>query len=85
MHFGWVKGHSGTEGNEKVDRLEKAAAVEDGPVVYDEISREAIMTRARGNGLHLWQQKWTNTGKGAVTKAFSFFRQWDTDYDSKSL
>ena len=45
-------------------------AVEDGPVVYDKISREAIMTRVRDNGLHLWQQKWTNTGKGAVTKAF---------------
>ena len=70
MHFGWVKGHSGIEGNAMLDRLAKAAAVEDGPVVYDKISREAIMTRVRENGLQLWQQKWTNTGKGAVTKAF---------------
>jgi hypothetical protein len=52
-----------------VDRLTKAAAVEDGPVVYDKIPREVIVTRAKGNDLKLWQQQWTNTGKGAVTKA----------------
>ena len=28
------------------------------------------MTQGTESGLHLWQQKWTNTGKGAVTKAF---------------
>jgi hypothetical protein len=53
-----------------VDRLARAAAVEDGPVVYDKIPREVIVTRAKENGLKLWQQQWTNTGKGAVTKAF---------------
>jgi len=39
VHFGWVKGHAGIEGNELVDRLAKEAAVEDGPVVYDKISK----------------------------------------------
>jgi hypothetical protein len=34
----------GIEGNELVDRLAKAAAVEDGPVVYDKIPREVIVT-----------------------------------------
>jgi hypothetical protein len=53
-----------------VDRLAKAAAVEDGPIVYDKIPREVIMTRAEENGLILWQKQWTNTEKGAVTKAF---------------
>jgi hypothetical protein len=69
MHFGWVKGHAGIEGNEWVDRLAKEAAVEDGPVVYDKIPREVIITREKEKGLHLWQQQWTNTGKGAVTTA----------------
>ena len=70
MHFDWVKGHAGKEGNELVDRLAKEAAVEDGPVVYDRMSREVIITREEENGLHMWQLQWTNTGKGAVTKAF---------------
>jgi hypothetical protein len=53
-----------------LDRLAKAAAMEDGPIVYDKIPREVIVTRAEENGLILWQQQWTNTEKGAVTKAF---------------
>ena len=71
IHFGWVKGHAGTEGNELVDRLAKEAAVEGGPVVYDKMPRELIITREKENGLHMWQRQWTNTGKLAVTKAFS--------------
>jgi ribonuclease HI len=54
MHSKWVwmgKRHSGIEGNELVDRLAKAAAVEDGPVVYDKIPTEVIVTRAKENGL----------------------------------
>jgi len=70
MHFGWLKGHAGIEGNELVDRLAKEAAVEDGPVIYDKIPREVIITREKGNGRNMWQEQWANTGKGAVTKAF---------------
>jgi len=68
MHFGWVKGHAGIEENELVDRLAKEAAVEDGPVVYDKMPREVIINRQKENELHMWQQKWTNMGKGAVAK-----------------
>jgi ribonuclease HI len=42
MHFGWVKAHVGIEGNELMDRFAKEAAVEDGPVMYDRIPRQAI-------------------------------------------
>jgi len=70
MHFGWVRGHAVIEGNELVDKLAKEAAVEDGPVVYDKIPREVLIIRAKENGLNMWQQQWTNKGKGAVTKAF---------------
>jgi ribonuclease HI len=49
IHFGWVKGHAGIEGNELVDGLAKEAAVEDGPVVYDKIPREVIITRQKEN------------------------------------
>jgi len=70
IHFGWVKGHAGIVGNELVDRLAKEAAVEDGPVVHDKVPREVIVTREKDNGLHMWQRQWTDTGKGALTKAF---------------
>jgi hypothetical protein len=70
IHFGWVKGHAGIEGNDLVDRLVKESAVEDGPVVYNKIPREVIITREKEIGLHMWQQQWTNTGNGAVIKAF---------------
>ena len=70
MHFSWVKEHMGIEENELVDRLVKEAAVEDGPVVQDKMPREVIIMQKKGNGLHMWQWQWTNTEKGAVTKAF---------------
>jgi len=44
--------------------------VEDKPVIYDKIPREVIVTRSKENGLKQWQQQWTSTGKGAVTKSF---------------
>jgi len=70
MHFGWVKGHTGMEGNELVDRLAEVAAVEDGPVVYDKMPSDVVITREKENGLHMWQRQWMNMGKGAVNKAF---------------
>ena len=60
----------GIEGNELVDKLAKAAAVEDGPVAYDKIPREVLITQVQENGLNMWQRQWTDMGKGAVTKAF---------------
>ena len=64
MHFGWVKGHLEIERNGMVDGLAKAAAVEDGPVLYDRISRETIMTRVRENGLHCGNRSGRIRGKG---------------------
>ena len=53
-----------------VDRLAKEAAVEDGPVVYDKIPKEVIVTREKNHALQMWEQQWMDTRKGAVTKAF---------------
>jgi len=68
--FGWVKAHAGIEWNEMVDRLAKEAAVEDGPVVYDKIPKEVIVTREKDHGQQMWEQQWMNKRKRAVTKAF---------------
>jgi len=42
----------------------------EGPVVYDKMPREVTVTREKDDGLHMWEQQWMDTGKGAVTKAF---------------
>ena len=39
LHFGWVKGHAGIEGNELVDRNAKETALEEGPFVYDKLPK----------------------------------------------
>ena len=59
-----------THTHHKLDKLAKEAAMEDGSVVYDKIPREVLITRVKENGLNMWQQQWTNTGRGTVTKAF---------------
>ena len=61
IHFHWVKEQTGIEGNKLKDRLAKEAAIEDGLVVHKKIPREVIITREKENGLHMWQQQWTNT------------------------
>ena len=44
--------------------------MEDGPVVYDKMPKQVIVTREKDHGLHMWEQQWMGTRKGAVTKAF---------------
>ena len=53
-----------------MDRLARAAAVEGGPVVHDKIPSEVIVTRAKENGLKLWQRAVDEYGERAVTKSF---------------
>jgi hypothetical protein len=52
-----------------------------GTVVYDKITREGIITRETESGLNMWEEQWTNKGKGTKTKAF--FRHWEIDYEKK--
>jgi ribonuclease HI len=53
VHFGWVKGHAGIEGNELVDNLAKEAAVEVGPVIYDKIPSQVLISRVKKSGLKM--------------------------------
>jgi len=73
----------GSDGNDLVNSLLKAAAVE-GLVVYDKMPIEVIITREKENLVHMWLRQWTDiemwavtkvegavtNGEGAVTKAF---------------
>ena len=71
MHFEWVKGHAGLEGKLLVDRLSREVTVEEGPVVYDKIPRDVIVTREKYKGLHMWERQWIDTGRGQSRKFFS--------------
>jgi hypothetical protein len=71
VFFNWVKAHDGIQGNEMAGRLAKKAAMEDiGEIVYDKIPRETIITEGTENGLTKWQEQWTSSTKGAVSKLF---------------
>jgi hypothetical protein len=39
-------------------------------IVYDKIPRETIITEEMHNGITRWQEHWTSTTKGAVSKLF---------------
>jgi len=51
--------------------LQKKTAVEDGPVVYDKIPKEVIVTRGKDHGLHVWEQQWMDTRRGSYESFFS--------------
>ena len=67
----WVKAHVGRKGNEMADRLAKKAATEHiGEIIYDKTPRETIITERKLKGLAKWQEQWTDSTKGAVSKLF---------------
>jgi len=66
-----VKAHAGIQGNETADRLAKKAATDDrGEFVYDKIPRQTIIMEGKEKEITKWQEQWTSSTKGAVSKLF---------------
>lgn len=71
IYFTWVKAHVGIMGNELADKLAKAAAEdEELQSVYNKIPKSTIKTKIQETGYHQWQNRWSSTNKGALSKSF---------------
>ena len=66
-----MRAHVGIHGSEMADSLAKKAAKDDiGELVCDKISRETIITEGKENEITKWQEQWTSSTKGAISKLF---------------
>jgi len=71
VEFRWIKAHAGHRGNEMADQQEKGAArnknIEE---CYIKIPKSVVMSEHKEQSVKWRQREWTETIKGAITKAF---------------
>jgi len=81
--FNWMKAQVGIEGNEKAYCLAKKVATDDiGELVYVKIPRETIITEGKENEITKWQEQWTSSTKGAISKLFFPYIKENEDHDT---
>jgi len=68
--FDWIKAHAGLRGNELADQLEKeAASNKKEDECYNRFPKSEVMSELKERSLNQWQQEWSRTTKGAITKS----------------
>jgi len=72
IHFGWMKAHTGIEGNEVAGQLTREAAqdADDQNIVYARIPTTSVATELKKEGIVKWQRPWESTDKGAICRSF---------------
>ena len=71
MEFRWTKAHAGHRGNEMADqRAKESARNKNIEECYIKIPKSVVMSEQKEQNVKWWQREWTETTKGAITKAF---------------
>jgi len=69
--FRWIKAHARLRGNETAEKLAKeAASNKKEDECYNRFPKREVMSELKGQSLNQWQQEWSRTTKGAITKLF---------------
>jgi len=71
IEFSWVKTHVGIYGNERADRLAKAAARNSGTqIVLNRIPPSTLYREIEEEAKVEWQKEWEDCTKAAITKPY---------------